>query len=66
METGPRKVELQDVNQCDGFKYLPATVINDIGLRELVLCNAEAILVRDEYRFTFDALWRGARITLGG
>ena len=55
-------IKLQDINQCEG---LPTTVINDIRLRELVQCNAKAILVRDEYRFTL-TLWRGATMTLGG
>jgi hypothetical protein len=46
---------LQDVDQCEGLKYLPATVVDDLQLRQLG-CNAKAILVREEYRFTLDAL----------
>jgi hypothetical protein len=48
---------LQDVDQCEGLKYLPATVVqvDDLQLRQLG-CNAKAILVSEEYRFTSDAL----------
>ena len=55
--------KLQDVDQCEGFKYLPATVVNELRLRELK-CNAMAILVREEYRSTLDTL--EARQNIGG
>jgi hypothetical protein len=54
---------LQDVDRCEGLKYLPATVVDNLGLREL-RCNAKAILVR-EYRFTLDTL-EGRQNDFGG
>jgi hypothetical protein len=47
--------KLQDVDQCEGFKYLPSTVVNDLRLRELTLYSM-AILVREEYRYTLNTL----------
>jgi hypothetical protein len=55
---------LQDVDQCEGLKYLPATVINDLQLLQLG-CNATAILVREEYSFTLRAL-EGCHTNSGG
>jgi hypothetical protein len=46
---------LQDVDQCEGLKYLPATAVDDLQLRELG-CKAKVILVREEYTFTLNAL----------
>jgi hypothetical protein len=46
---------LQEVSQCGGLKYLPATAIEELQLRRLG-CTAEAILVREEYPFTLKAL----------
>jgi hypothetical protein len=46
---------LQDVDQCEGLKYLPATVVDDLQLRELG-CGAKAILFREEYTVTLNAL----------
>lgn len=46
---------LQDIDQCEGLQYPPVTVVDDLQLRELGF-NAKVILVRDEYRFTLDAL----------
>ena len=47
--------KLQDVEGCNGLKYLPAAAIYDLRLRELG-CFAQAILVREEYRSTFSAM----------
>ncbi len=55
---------LRDVDKCEGFKYLPATVVSDLGLRELRF-NATVMLVREEYRSTFDIL-EGRQNNSGG
>ena len=47
--------KLQDIEGCNGLKYLPAAEVNDLRLRELG-CFAQAILVREEYCSTFSAL----------
>ena len=47
--------KLQDVEGCNGLKYLPAAAINDLRLQELG-CVAKAILVREEYRSSFSIL----------
>jgi len=43
---------LQDVKD---LKYLPATVVDELGLRKLGF-DALVLLVREEYRFTLDTL----------
>ena len=48
---------LQDVDQCEGFKYLPATVVKDLRLWELQ-CDAEIILICNKYRLTLNTLVR--------
>ena len=55
---------LQDVGQCEGLKYLPSAVVDDLQLRQLG-CTAKAILVRDEYYFTLKAL-EGCQNDSGG
>ena len=47
--------KLQDVEGCNGLKYLPAAAVNDLRLGELG-CFAQAILVREEYLSTFSVL----------
>ena len=47
--------KLQDVDQCEGLKYLPDTMVNQLQLRRLG-CHAEAILVRKEYIFALNVL----------
>lgn len=46
---------LQDVDGCEGFKYLPATEVNGLRLRELGL-NAKVMLLRGEYIVAFNAM----------
>ena len=55
---------LQDVEQCEGLKYLPATEVNNLQLRHLG-CTARAILIREEYSFTLEAL-EGRQDNSGG
>jgi hypothetical protein len=55
---------LQDVDQCEGLKFLPAAVVNELQLRELG-CNAKAILVREEYTFALKAM-EGRQMDSGG
>ena len=46
------------------FKYLPATVVDELGLRELGF-NASVLLVREEYHYTLDTL-EGRQKNSGG
>jgi hypothetical protein len=55
---------LQDVDRCEGLKYLPATVVDDLQLADLG-CEADVILVREEYVFTLNAL-EGRQKNTGG
>lgn len=55
---------LRDVDGCDGFKYLPATAVSDLGLQELGY-GPFFMLVREEYRFIFDNL-EGRQDNSGG
>ena len=55
---------LRDVDECDGFKYLPTTAVRDLGLRELGY-GPSFMLVREEYRFAFDNL-EGRQDNSGG
>jgi len=55
---------LRDVDQCKGFKYLPADVVDDLQLGRLG-CDANIILVRKEYMSTMIAL-EGRRNNSGG
>ena len=48
---------LRDVDQCKGFKYVPADVVDSFQLVELGCC-AKVILVREEYLSTMIALER--------
>ena len=51
------KSSLKDVDQCEGLKYLPATVMENLQLQELQ-CNAYFILIHNEYCLTLDTLAR--------
>jgi hypothetical protein len=52
---------LQDV---EDLKYLPATVVDELGLQDLGF-DASVLLVREEYRFTLKAL-EGRQTNSGG
>jgi len=56
----------QDLTSRDveSFKYLPATVVDDLGLRELRF-NALVMLVRNPYLFTLNTLERRQKNTGG-
>lgn len=55
---------LQDVDQCKGLKFVPAEKVKELQLRELI-CNAKAILVREEYTFALKAM-EGCTMESGG
>ena len=47
--------KLVEVDECEGLTYLPSTEVRDLQLNALG-CNATAILVREEYHFTYEEL----------
>ena len=49
--------KLAEVDECEGLTYLPSAEVRDLQLNALG-CNATAILVREEYHFTYEELKR--------
>jgi hypothetical protein len=49
--------KLVEVDECEGLTYLPSAEVRDLQLNALG-CNATAILVREEYLFTYEELRR--------
>ena len=56
--------KLLKVDKCEDLKYLPPTEVENLQLNELG-CEADAILVHEEYLLTFKEL-EMYRLNIGG
>ena len=55
---------LHKVDKCEDLKYLPPTVVRNLQL-DVLGCDTETILIREEYEFTFKELEKH-RPNIGG
>jgi hypothetical protein len=54
-----------EVNECEGLKFLPSTEVRDLRLKDLG-CDANIILIREDYCFTLRELEKYRQLNAGG